>query len=480
MLPSLLALVFALLGALAQSPQPERPATGLVFDAASYRGTPYKPLLTRGTYESLPPRVSLERYCPTPGDQGRYGTCAAWAIGYHMRTVLYGLEHDITDRAKLDAIAFSPAFLYQMVKAPDDVDCQAGSNPVLGFDTLKALGIPRAVTMPYTCNVAPSTAALLEAVDYRIEDYAVLYFLDEQDPQVRVNTTRKALAEGFPVMLAFIVPESFYKPGKVWRELPTDNGPSGQHGRHAMLVVGYDDTFEGGAFRVLNSWGKSWADGGFVWIPYREYGLYSLGALQAYGPRLEDKAAEGNTLAQAWLGGKLTFEQRDGEAMAAYRAAEGQLEFEELVAYRMSRSYPSGTRFRFRVTAESECYLYAYATDLTGEITQILPFDDGMSPRIGRKSTLAFPSETKVIRMDEQAGSDYLLLLFSARPIDTKELLAKLKAGAGTLSTRVTAALGERLIARERVRYAASEIGFALSKPPAGDVVPLMVELRHD
>ncbi|MCC7014777.1 MAG: DUF4384 domain-containing protein [Planctomycetes bacterium] len=475
-----LLLACVLSSALAQSPNVEKPAMGLVFDTASYRGTPYKPLLTRASYAELPPRVSLERHCPTPGDQGRYGTCAAWAIGYHMRTVLYGIEHDLTDRARLDAMAFSPAFLYQAIKAPQDTDCQAGSNPVLALDTLKALGIPRAVTMPYACNVAPSQIALLEAVDYRIEDYAILYFLDEQEPQVRVDTTRKALAEGFPVVLCFIVPQSFYSPGKVWREQPSDNGPSGQHGRHAMLVVGYDDTLEGGCFRVLNSWGPNWADGGYVWIPYREYGLYSLGALQAYGPRLEDAASEGSALAQAWLGGKLTFEQRDGEAMAAYRAAEGQLELEELVAYRMSRSYPSGTRFRFRVTAESECYLYAYATDLTGEVTQILPFDDGMSPRIGRKSTLAFPSETKVIRMDDQPGSDYLLLLFSARPIDTKELLAELKASEGTLSTRATAALGERLISREHVRYSATEIGFALSKPPAGDIVPLMIELRHD
>lgn len=451
-----------------------------MFDAASYRGTPYKPLLTRSSYAELPNKVSLERYCPTPGDQGQYGTCAAWAIGYHMRTVLYGLQHELTDRAKLDAAAFSPAFLYQLVKDPADVECQAGSNPVLGLDVLRTMGIARQATMPYTCNVAPSSIAMLEAVDYRIEDYAVLYFLDEQDPKVRVETTKKALAEGFPVVLCFIVPESFYQPGKVWREKPTDNGPSGQHGRHAMLVVGYDDTFEGGCFRVLNSWGPKWADGGYVWIPYREYGLYSLGALQAYGPRLEERVDPNTPVAATWLGGRMNFELRDGEAMTAFRASEAEFEVEELVAYRMSRAYPSGTRFRFRVSAESECYLYAYATDLTGAVTQILPFDDGMSPRIGRKSTLAFPSETKVIRMDEQPGRDYLLLLYSARRIDSADLLAKLQAGQGSLSSRVTAALGDRLIAREHVRYEASAIGFGVSKPPSGDVVPLMIELRHE
>jgi C1A family cysteine protease len=37
-------------------------------------------------------------------------------------------------------------------------------------------------------------------------------------------------------------------------------------GGHAMLIVGYDDTT--GTFIVCNSWGVSWADKGFCYIPY--------------------------------------------------------------------------------------------------------------------------------------------------------------------------------------------------------------------
>jgi C1A family cysteine protease len=35
---------------------------------------------------------------------------------------------------------------------------------------------------------------------------------------------------------------------------------------HAMLAIGYDD--RRGAFRIQNSWGRSWADGGYGWFSY--------------------------------------------------------------------------------------------------------------------------------------------------------------------------------------------------------------------
>jgi len=43
-------------------------------------------------------------------------------------------------------------------------------------------------------------------------------------------------------------------------------------GRHAIATVGYDD--DGGAAKdggllIRNSWGNSWADRGYGWLPYQ-------------------------------------------------------------------------------------------------------------------------------------------------------------------------------------------------------------------
>ena len=40
-------------------------------------------------------------------------------------------------------------------------------------------------------------------------------------------------------------------------------------GGHATCVIGYDDNIK--AFRIRNSWGKTWGDRGYTWLPYEQY-----------------------------------------------------------------------------------------------------------------------------------------------------------------------------------------------------------------
>jgi hypothetical protein len=465
------------------------PGTGLIFDIPSYRGTPYKAQLTAASYADIPKRALLEQYCPTPGDQGRYGTCTAFAVAYHMRTVLYGREHGITDKAQLNASIFSPTFVYEQIKEADDTTCQKGTNPINALELMKTSGIARIATVPYVCGAPITSNALLEAVDYTINDYQILFMPDVTDYDTRVNTVRKALAEGYPVVHCFTVVKSFYKAPRVWRALPTDGGAEGQHGRHAMLIVGYDDELEGGCFRVLNSWGPKWADGGFVWIPYAEFVKYSLGAIQAYGPRPSPSnnrptpgvtPGKGAIKTNAYqLKGRLHFRLRDATSMNAHRVL-GTGGNSDLVAYKMDQPYASGTRFRFFVTTNTEAYIYAFATDSTGKVNKILPFEDGMSPLVGPDSTIAFPSEKKVVRMDEQKGTDYLLVLYTDRPLNAKQLHEKLNASTGPLATRLRSALGTRLADPAIVRYSSNDIAFDVERIAPGGIVPLMVEIEHN
>lgn len=458
----------------------EEPGTGLIFDLPSYRGTPYKAALTAQSYHGIPSSASLEEYCPTPGDQGKFGTCVAFSIAYHMRTVLYGLQRGITDRALLDANAFSPTFVYEQIKSPDDTTCQKGTNPINALELLKTSGVSRISTVPYACGSSISSNALLEAVDFTINDYQVLFMPEVTDRDVRVNTVRKAISEACPVVLCFTVVKSFYKAPRVWRSQPTDGGAEGQHGRHAMLVVGYDDNLEGGCFRVLNSWSPRWADGGFVWIPYDEFAKYALGAMQVYGPRpaANVKRPSGLKIRPDHLSGQMLFRERDATPMKAHRVQASNED--SLVAYKMDRSYASGTRFRFFVTTNTDAYVYAFATDLHGTVNKILPFDDGMSPLIGPDCTIAFPSETKVIRMDQQKGTDTLLVLYSDQPLNAKNLLEKLNQTNGSFTARVREALGSRLINDQAVEYSADEVSFQVARAKPGGVVPLMVEVDHD
>jgi hypothetical protein len=42
---------------------------------------------------------------------------------------------------------------------------------------------------------------------------------------------------------------------------------------HAVLLVGWDDDKEGGAWLIKNSWGKSWGENGYAWVKYGTGGI---------------------------------------------------------------------------------------------------------------------------------------------------------------------------------------------------------------
>jgi len=50
----------------------------------------------------------------------------------------------------------------------------------------------------------------------------------------------------------------------------------------------------------------------------------------------------------------------------------------------------------------------------------------------------------------------------------------------GGLSSKIIAALGNKLIKKEDVNYTGTQVGFEVKANSAGTVVPLMVEIKHN
>ena len=102
-----------------------------------------------------------------------------------------------------------------------------------------------------------------------------------------------------------------------------------------------------------------------------------------------------------------------------------------------------------------------------------------MSPLISANSEFAFPSEKKVIRMDKNPGTDYLLILFSQQQLNEKALLQIMQNTTGGLTTKIKTALGDKLIDKSMIQYQAGTPGFKVKEGAKGYVVPVMVELTH-
>jgi hypothetical protein len=93
---------------------------------------------------------------------------------------------------------------------------------------------------------------------------------------------------------------------------------------------------------------------------------------------------------------------------------------------------------------------------------------------------VAFPSDTKIIKMDEQKGTDYLLILFSTAKIDPASIVQDLSNARGGLSARIKAVLGNQLIDKANISYNPEKVGFSYESNSAGGIIPLMVELKHN
>jgi Papain family cysteine protease len=79
---------------------------------------------------------------------------------------------------------------------------------------------------------------------------------------ISIEDIRKVLSAGCPVHVAINTGQSFSDVGRDGI-FNAAEAPSGRHGRHAMLIVGYTGNF----FIVKNSWGEDWGDKGYCYIP---------------------------------------------------------------------------------------------------------------------------------------------------------------------------------------------------------------------
>jgi len=212
-------------------------------------GAPNKP-------PTLPSSVDLSANFPEPGDQGQQESCVGWASAYALKTY----DERIALKWSLEPAEhkFSPAYVYNQINGGKD----SGSNISDALSLFVSQGCASLATDPYSdtdYTTQPSAAARKEASAYKAIDWKTLNGTDE---------IKAVLANNLPVVCGIAVFDSFQNlsgPGSVYNTY-TGNLDGG----HAVTIVGYDDNKFGGAFRIINSWGTSWGDNGFFWLPYSD------------------------------------------------------------------------------------------------------------------------------------------------------------------------------------------------------------------
>lgn len=232
---------------------------------------------------ALPPTVDLRASCSPIENQGQLGSCTAnAAIG-----VVEYFERRAFDRY-LDG---SRLFVYKNTRNLMGVSGDTGAWLRNAMGSLVLCGVPDERYWPYT-DQQPDFDRDPPPFVYSIADNfeALKYFAHDPlganvPPQTALASVKSFLKAGIPSMFGFWgYPSS--ASGDVPGAFPLpDPGEPKQWG-HAVVAVGYDDTIvigntmypairSTGALLIRNSWGSSWGNAGYGWIPY-DYVLNNL------------------------------------------------------------------------------------------------------------------------------------------------------------------------------------------------------------
>ncbi|HWR07618.1 C1 family peptidase [Sporomusa sp.] len=231
----------------------------------------------------LPDKVDLRRWCSTPvPNQGNLGACTAHAAA--------AIIEYFQNRAFDKHFTASRLFIYKNARNLQGLTGDQGSYIRETMGALALCGVPPEKYWPYTDKVPDFDKEPTSFVYAIADNYEALQYFchdpagTDTAPADVLSSVKRYLAAGVPSMFGFYGFASFTNtdiPGGIPGPGPNEQASWG----HAVAAFGYDDTLTikntqynqetTGALLFRNSWGSTWGDAGYGWLPY-EYVLNKL------------------------------------------------------------------------------------------------------------------------------------------------------------------------------------------------------------
>lgn len=221
---------------------------------------------------TLPSKADLRADMPPVYDQGTLGSCTANAIGA-------ALQHSMIKTKKSSFVPSRLYIYYNERKKEGTIPIDCGATISSGIEVIKKLGL-----CPETnkdTKITTSSCWPYDIKKFRNQPSAACYNFGKSNKALvtnriaqEINQLKQALLAGFSVTVGICVYESFESSAVAATGLvPMPNKTESFLGGHAVLIVGYDDNIVAGGntghFIVRNSWGTSWGDKGYCYIPYQ-------------------------------------------------------------------------------------------------------------------------------------------------------------------------------------------------------------------
>ena len=258
------------------------------------KGKKYKVPSGSTASASLPSSVdnSQSIYFPKVGNQGGVGACAAFAQAYYQFTYEMNKSLGI---ATTPENTFSPKWAYNLQNGGSDL----GSIAEYLYNTIAWQGVAQMPYAPFDNDYlswTPTEEAWSNALKYKLKSYQFFDDVGLKDSRITsaddsdLDTIKTALSNGDVLTYSTLI-YSWQSTKLKTNSMAPENAKyagqevvtvqDGSKGPHRMTLVGYNDNIwtdinnndkvdagEMGAFKIVNSWGEGYCNGGFAWVAY--------------------------------------------------------------------------------------------------------------------------------------------------------------------------------------------------------------------
>jgi len=203
------------------------------------------------SHTQLPASVDLRSNMPPVYDQGSLGSCTANAL-------VCIFQYDDPE------FMGSRLFLYYNERViENDVDQDGGAQLSDGILSLEQSGVCSETSWPYDISKfenKPSPECYEEALKHKA--------LSVCNVHQNINTMKNSLVQGHPFVVGIQLFEEFETLEVAMTGIVPMPGPTSSYlGGHAVVCVGYTTKDNKNYWIMRNSWGSSWGDKGYFYLP---------------------------------------------------------------------------------------------------------------------------------------------------------------------------------------------------------------------
>ena len=198
---------------------------------------------------SIPKVYSMKEHLPKVGYQVNLPHDVGWSIA-HAVTLLESSNKILKTEVKFK----SPYFINMLMSEKSDV-CEDGISLSGAVNALRSVGIPSITDFQVVCPSGIDQEAFVQARSEEVYAFQKVFERGTDQGEI-IDRIKTKLALDQPVIVAMHTPRSFLHAKGFWQ--PKETEPE-EWPLHSMVIVAYDDDREGGAFELVNSWGRNGA-----------------------------------------------------------------------------------------------------------------------------------------------------------------------------------------------------------------------------